>query len=300
MPHPSNDLNSVLARCEAFIDFQLWPVRHRVNPQGWLKNFKADEMPYALTLLNAFIYYPTAFTQDVLRHSFNDLSRDVVSSCSCFSEAKHQWAQFLRDLYVCRVTGETPNDTDSGYLMVRLVRQRIGIEQRMILGPEQLFEHLLAETSRNVVFVDDIVGSGNQFVETWNREYTTTSGRTSFGQLQIAGRGHKFYYLPLIAAKKGADRIRREIPAVVLRPAHELGPEYNCLDPNSPIWPEDLKPNVQSVIKNASNRAGIPEADWQGFANLGLAFAFEHSTPDATIPLFHWARNNWVPLIIRS
>jgi hypothetical protein len=38
--------------------------------------------------------------------------------------------------------------------------------------------------------------------------------------------------------------------------------------------------------------------DWQGFHRLGLALAFEHGAPDATIAMLRWNANNWQPLIV--
>jgi hypothetical protein len=40
--------------------------------------------------------------------------------------------------------------------------------------------------------------------------------------------------------------------------------------------------------------------DWQGFHKLGLALAFQHCVPDATLPLFYWEHNEWHPLIRRT
>ena len=39
----------------------------------------------------------------------------------------------------------------------------------------------------------------------------------------------------------------------------------------------------------------------RGYGNLGLQIAFDHSTPDATLPIF-WAeaRATWTPLVRRS
>ena len=46
----------------------------------------------------------------------------------------------------------------------------MGIESR-VLAPEKAIEQVMSRRGGRVVFVDDFVGSGNQFRETWRREY---------------------------------------------------------------------------------------------------------------------------------
>lgn len=46
----------VLAKCDYFVDTQIWPLKQVLNPEGWLKNFTENEVPFAAMLLNAFMY----------------------------------------------------------------------------------------------------------------------------------------------------------------------------------------------------------------------------------------------------
>ncbi|MEO6005221.1 MAG: hypothetical protein ABIZ04_09515 [Opitutus sp.] len=295
---PSRSL--VLAKCEAFTDFQLWPAHDELDTEGWLSNFDDAEMPYALTLLNHFVYYPRKFAAKLVRHSIHDLSRDVVSRATTQATAKHEWAKFLDAMLITRVTGETPNDTDSAFQIVRLVRQHVEIPEEQIIEPENLVSLLLGLRDRTVVFMDDFVGSGNQLIETWRRPYPTGTRRFSFEEVSRLKLGHRFLYLPIVATSYGIEHIGKEAKAVEVRASHVLGSEYNCLHADCRIWPDHLKPNAVAVLRNASARAGIPDDEWTGFHDLGLAFAFEGSTPDATLPLFHWNRNNWKRLVART
>lgn len=289
-----------MSKCDAFVDFQLWPVRQSMDPAAWLSNFTPPELEYAVTLLNSFIYYPKPFIVDLLCHSFRDLSCEVVRQSTTYGDAKHRWTNFHQALIVCRVTGEQPNDTDSGYLMVRLARQYAGIDQRQIMDAEAVLPTLATSNGRTIVFLDDFVGSGKQFITNWHRSYQTGGGNLSFASVDGMNRGHQFYYLPVVASAYGVSRIATACLNVRVRPAHQIDDQYNCLSPLCPFWPQRLRAGVVPTLKNASDRAGIPTAMWQGFHGLGLAFAFEHSTPDASLPLFHWSRNGWKPLVTRT
>lgn len=256
-------------------------------------------MPYALTLLNNFIYYPKKFVTTLVRHAIHDLNSEVTADSTGLATAKHAWSKVFADIYVTRVTGEDPNPTDSSYGFVRLARQYAGVPEDRILEPHDLVRRLTQTRGKTVIFLDDFVGSGNQCVATWHREYSGSTSTISFEGLNAMALEHRFLYLPLVATCYGVDNIQRNTNGLTLRPTHVLGDEYNCLHPKCEIWAAILKPNVESVLRNVSMRAGISEEEWKGFHDLGLAFAFEGSIPDASLPLFYWDKNGWTPLMKR-
>ena len=59
----------------------------------------------------------------------------------------------------------------------------------------------------------------------------------------------------------------------------------------------DLRETASDFIYKASMLGGIPETQWKGFHDLALTVGFEHSVPDATLPIFYWKNNDWKPLI---
>jgi len=290
----------VLRKCSSFADFQVLPLANKFNPEGWLSNFDASEKPYANVLLNSFIYYSEDFTAQLLRNSIQSLSMMASIGVTDFKEASERWENWISNVIICRITGETPNDSDSGYTMVRMARQRARIQERQIFGPEDALALLSTASGVTVVFLDDFIGSGEQFIKFWNRRYSTANGVTSFAELAASGFGHSFNYLPIVATKYGIDRISSKLTGATIAPCHLLGPEYNVLSAESKIWPDALKSTAAEVIHRSSIRAGISEQEWLGFHDLSLAFAFEHSTPDATLPIFYAKTNGWIPLVNRS
>jgi hypothetical protein len=176
----------VMAKCDSFVDYQLLPLVEKLNPSAWLTNFKDSEKDLAVHLLNSFIYYSETFTDKLFSAAFLGLSRTIRPIHSSYLKNQTQWRDFLDTILVTHVTGEEPNTTDSGYTFARRARQVVGIEETYIIEPsltiEQLFRN--APTPWPVVFVDDFVGSGNQFVETWYRKYNVSPTKTlSFADL---------------------------------------------------------------------------------------------------------------------
>jgi hypothetical protein len=258
-------------------------------------------MEQAIHLLNAFMLFRDPLVTELFCGAFHGLSRSIRRQGEPFLSTRAAWNSFLEDVLITYVTGETPSPTDSGYMFARKARQALAIPEERILPPEKVLEELVDNGPRPVVFVDDFVGSGQQFRTTWAREYLIKGSlRMSFKRISMLLRGSRFFYCPVLCTQHGAARIVGECPNVHLQAAHILPTKYSALASDSIIWPERLLPAANSFVQEASRRAGIPENDWRGFHNLGLCLAFEHCIPDATLPLFYWDRNGWKPLMRRT
>ena len=293
----------VLQKTSDFVDFQLWPIKSSVNPELWLSNFLPDEKIYALHLLNAFAYFSEALVDMLFQSAFQNLSALLRPSMRGPAR-KAAWQLFMDSVIVTYVTGEEPSATDSGLLFARKTRQVIGIPEARIVSPEQALTLLIANNSRHIVFVDDFVGSGQQFLRTWRRNYPIHGSTYSFEQFST-GRKVNIYHCPIFCSEYGLGNLSRDCPAVTISPANVLSSRYSVFDPQSLVWPDNLRAGAFGFLQAASNRAGIPDRnggvdDWRGFHKLGLTLALSHSVPDATLPIFYWERNGWKPLIRRS
>jgi hypothetical protein len=188
-----------------------------------------------------------------------------------------------------------------------MARDLLGIQQQRILTPKGTLEQLAHAVDANVIFADDFVGSGNQFIETWERDYRLENGITlSFKAVASVRSGVRFYYCPLFSTTHGLEAISRSCPEVQVTPAHVLSERYSALHPNSLIWPDALRPTAVEFLRTASLRGGIPDTggahvdDWQGFQCQGLALAFSHSIPDATLGMLRWKGHKWQPLVAQA
>jgi hypothetical protein len=294
------------AKCDHFVDVQLWPLKAQLQPEQWLSNFHEDELDHAIHLLNAFMYFSTALVDNMFVAAFQTLSRFFRGYNDVFLTSQAAWKDFLARVRFTYVTGEIPNPTDSGFAFARRARQLLGIEEVRIQDPESVLKYLFTDGPCPVVFVDDFVGSGSQFVTLWNRPIPAESGAPiSFSQLSRI-RGQTFYYCPLICCSKGVEAIQANAPTVKLNPCHILPKNYSAVAIDSVVWPATLLPTGAAFLRAASARAKIPDTDglqvddWQGFRKLGLTLAFAHSVPDATMPIFYWEKNGWKPLIRRT
>jgi hypothetical protein len=280
------------------VDVQLWPRETRLNPLGWLSNFEDTETDHAIHLLNAFLYYSAELTDELFKAAFQQLSRRIITINSPYVAAQATWRQFRSDVIVTHVTGEYPNDTDSGHIFARKARQVLGIPEDNVAAPDEALQRLSDAGPRPVLFVDDFVGSGDQFITTWQRDVELDDGSILSFERFSGVSGASFYYCPLFVSSKGREAIASSCPSVILSPAHFLSDRYSALSDDSIVWPDHLRSSAHDFLQKASRRAGI--VSWKGYNNQALTLAFEHCVPDATLPIYYHEANGWTPLIKRT
>ena len=298
IPPPRVSEEFVQKKAEYFVDVQLWPRETKLDWRGWLSNFKDHEKDHAIHLLNAFLYYSGELTDELFKAAFQQLSRRIVPINGPYVAAQAAWRQFRSDLIVTHVTGEIPNNTDSGYRFAGKARHVLKIDENNIMGSAAVLQRLTDEGPRPVLFVDDFVGSGDQFVKTWRRDAELLDGSLLSFKRFAGVSGSSFYYCPLICGSKGCEGIEKECPEVVLSPAHFLSDRYSALSDESIVWPDHLRSSAYDFLQTASSRAGI--TDWMGYQDQALTLAFEHGVPDATLPIYYQDENGWTPLIKRT
>lgn len=298
MPSASAEVERALSRCRFFAESRVWPFHARIHPEKWLNNFTDDEIPHAVSLLESFLYFSPEMVNAMLVSVFRSLATEVIDVTASPTDVRAAWTSFLNTAVFTHVAGEKPNASDSGHIFVRKLRQELGIpESRLFYHPEALAE--LEQRDSYLIFVDDFVGSGQQFTYTWLADRPNVHGQLrSFSQVADPT---KVIYCPLICTARGRARIEALRPVGIrVHAAHVIPDEYGALHPQSVIWPEHLRADAPDFLRVVSARAGVPAAEQFGFDQLGLALGFDHSVPDATLRIIYWEENGWNPLLLRT
>ncbi|HEX4693557.1 phosphoribosyltransferase-like protein [Sphingomonas sp.] len=308
LDRPSQELNVALLseKCSDFAKFQIWPLRTRLDARAWLGNFQDDDLPLARHLLNAFMYFNDDLTRQLFVAALQGIGVLQPWRARRRGNIFDDWSTFLQSASLTYVTGEIPNPADSGHLFARAARDHAGVSEEQILNPVEALERIAIRGDRSpVVFVDDFVGSGDQFTETWERRYDIGGKSYSFSEAASdadrAGTPLEVYYAPAVCTMYGLDNIKRRCPGVEISAGNILDQRYNVFHPDSLVWPAELVADGQALVRRLSVALGLPEdeSEWGlfGYHGLGLAIGFAHKTPDATIPLFRYRAEHWRPLV---
>jgi hypothetical protein len=296
---------SIKNKCRSFVDVQLWPINTVFDTQGWLSNFSNEnDKLIALHLLNGFLFYGDLQVNAMLQSNFQMLSKSVRRPGDNFEISKSKWTTFISNSIFTVVKGELPNLTDSGFHYMRKARQELRIKEEQIKDNKEAIEFARNNPTINIIFLDDFLGSGDQFISTLKRKSVLDDGsNVSFEDLSTSG-SVKCYYLPIISTEYGAKRIKGRYPNVTINPVHYLGDEYSLFSSNSIVIPNSMYTDAIKLVEEYSKKVGLIEdnggvSDWRGYHKLGLLIAIRDSIPDATLPIFHWNKNGWIPLMER-
>lgn len=290
--------------CDKLTALQAWPFS-KINVDQWLSNFDDRDRPFALHMVSQFIYLNDQLVDAQFLSSFQGLSNIMQLQWEPFGDAQRRWNTFLSTCLIVPVQGEHPSPADSGYTFARKARQILRIQENQLVNLDHAIAMIDAGQNLPIVFVDDFVGSGEQFTKTINRvsRHADVIGK-SVAHLLTVRLDQPVYYSNVTMTQKGRDRIAKEFPNVALSSGNVLGPEYSWVSDQSKMWPIDRRDDSIGIIEKYSREIGYiddagSESDWRGFHCLGLGLAFEHSTPDATLPIFFSDNNGWKPLVTR-
>jgi hypothetical protein len=215
--------------------------------------------------------------------------------------------EILKNAVFTAVEGETPNVTDSGNLFCRKLRQLASIPEARFVEPRFALERF--KLGGPVIFVDDFIGSGDQIISSWNRKYGDIYP-TSFSEAATPSSPVALY-LANTATEYGMTRIAKAKLKLQVVVSHELGTEYSIQNTtfngavpdisDLPRQIEDLLRKYAHVLRNMPPHFRTEAQRMYGHHELGLLLAFEHTAPDATVPLI-WADgpSNWTPLVRRT
>jgi len=299
---PILDEKTVLERCGYLLQIGALRVEAGLDPKRWLSNFAehSEERCYAVNLLGSFLYLPPPVFDAIFTSAVHALSSHLDPAPS----RRENWDEFLDQMVVVAVQSTRDMPSSSGYAYARLAKEALGVPETQIKFEWEAAEMVAVDAGKPVVFVDDFVGTGEQFLGTWKKSLTIRAPEmksTSFKDLAEQGRG-RYFYCPAVATLAGIAEIGRHAPQVLVSPGNTLEKRYSAFHPESVLWPAPLRDGAEQFLREVSLRIGLSEDEtssicWKGYKGQGLAIGFNKGTPDATLPIFTWEVEGWKPLL---
>lgn len=145
--------------------------------------------------------------------------------------------------------------------------------------------------SINIVFFDDIIGSGNQ--------------ATKFFKNHLKNASANCYYFSLLGLKRGITYIQENAGFKLVAAGTELSDEEMSFTPNSQVFTKE----EQDILKPICQKYGkiLYEKYPLGYDNTQALIVFPHNTPNNTLPIIWASEKNeardskkiWSPLFER-
>ncbi|MFY2837259.1 phosphoribosyltransferase-like protein [Achromobacter xylosoxidans] len=182
--------------------------------------------------------------------------------------------------------------TKSGTYVLRRLAKSLRIQDKWMLWPQSLVT--MPDSVHTVILVDDFCGSGKQFSEFVKL--------TEIEKVMLARPQCRIVYLTVAAHSDGIKKVKEEFARVefiageVLTPLHGFFGGERLARIKVENVEERLKEDYDSIASEVNLGGKIGP---YGFEAQGLTYAFDHGTPNNTLPIYWYTSENWTPLVNR-
>lgn len=293
-------VEEVKRRGSFFRQVQIWPLSDTFDFEGWLDNFVGvDESYIAARMLSSFMYFPSKMIDRML---YDVIGREV--SRIALKERNSSSDFYKTEICYSYLPGDDGGAVDSGQLFLRRVRDKLHVPQKNVIAWNDLLCKCGSATPyRNIIFCDDVIGSGQQCINALSKRR-----RELDMSLYEYAKTYQFSIsiIPVVANVLGVENVRRTLPGIQVQPLHALGSEYNLFNADSVCWNGDmgLYERAMELIRAKSEDLGIRDngdvVSMRGYENQGWTLAFEHGIPDAVPAIFFYSEKGWNPLMWRT
>lgn len=292
----SGFVDSVKTDCYNLIGRGLWEIP-TARFDRWLNQFFGPEEEFfAACLLDHLIFRTSSQFEAGLKSLFRSNLQGQIFPGSCDDELMLRLAgRAEMNLRVVPVICETDPPTKSGPLVLRRLQRIMHIRNKWTCWPWQAAQKIRNGEIKEIIFVDDFLGSGRQF-ETFFKQW-------GFDKLPD---GVTYYYASVVAHEVGLNYLHDNLPAVKVVSAEKLNESHDFFSES--VWArlgqgevsaEDAK---EWYLEFAKEKGLAPKPMGAlGTGDLSLVFGFSHATPNNALPIL-WYDNDttgWQALLER-
>jgi hypothetical protein len=169
-----------------YIDSKFWSKPSISELDNWLNNFKTSEEKYcAYKLINRLVYYSES---DIIRLLDFTLYEKIFKRRLLNLEIESQFSiskkelqslknDFKNDLRIIPLS--TGDQSESSLAILRHLTNDLGISNSLIINFSNSKSEDL-ENCKNLIIVDDFIGSGTQIKTFWNTQEIVIDGKRMF------------------------------------------------------------------------------------------------------------------------
>lgn len=289
-------------RFELLASMGQMPGPPRVEVRRWISQFAQSDRRAAAAVGHSLTFIPEKQFIHQIGDSIDAVDQVLAQiSQKPFAGTKEQ---FLAHCTYCCLDDGRRHLADSAHVISRHLRDTYGVDERRIKTFSQTVRDLFFSRSAfPVLFIDDLLASGEQMTTLWNKRVTIKDGEdVSLAQLHEDMRA-AWVFAPVFATSWGIERVTNECAGLAVTYS-ELVTHRNSLHDNHFADGDNvLADEARAIVSKYHDQYGLPrrpDLTQLGYLNQGLSLAFHHGVPDCTIPLLHVETEGWKPLLRRG
>ena len=274
------------------IDEKIWDSISHNDLDGWLSNFKTpEEKLLSALLLDSLLYRSAQQTTALLRSALECALPLSTYSCPNSIINGEDFLKIftsksvIKKIRIVPVIRNADPPTKSGPSIARMYRRSLGVNDDYMIWP-WLIEENYKKGIKHFVFIDDVLATGQQasnFLKNLNLH--------NFADAQ-------FSYIPLLAHPDGIDKLKKDHQLVRVSPVEILDKSSSFFSSDKMAQIGDLESLYLKVSKKILNKR-LYKKMAKGYSEMSLNFSYYHATPNASLPLYWYESDTFVPLVRR-
>jgi hypothetical protein len=288
-------IDRVTRRCDSLIASQIWSGMDRNRMEYWLKSFRCspETQYFSALVLDSLIYRSETQKKAMMIQAIQRLLPELLRSQLTFSKYESKWLDIVKksgvSIRIVPVIRKVDGPNKSGNSICRDYGKLLGVNSRIIVSPDGI-DKAKKDGCNLFVFVDDFLGTGNQFKKFHDEVKVDLVGATSV-------------YLPLCAHLNGLNKVKEECEGLLIASPDILTDNDRLIKADDEYLPDginkysELRAMYNSILRQRLNE-DIDEPE--GYGGLGLVYGFHSGTPNATLPLLWSNKNKNLCLLLRS
>ncbi|UYO96375.1 hypothetical protein OED01_12285 [Microbacterium sp. M28] len=274
----------------------------------WLENFDGrafeidKERLHALHLLANFDFFNVETVRGMLKSLYRDLYRYPLIQRARESLGGTREFDVLNSHYLDELSGTRflgmGNPSESGAHLLYYFRQVNGLSKTLFIHQHEILSDAVGVANNSIaipglkrlVFVDDLMGSGQQATEYSKKllSYVRTATASSPDPLEI-------WYFTLFARPAALDLVRA-LPFDRVEAVHEIDDAEKAFSAQSRVYrapPAGVTLDGGRQLATTYGSRLFPSHPL-GYLDGQLLLGFEHNVPDNSLPVF-WLNETSVP-----
>lgn len=278
----------------------IWDGINTTDVDSFISNFDNDDSVVGWVLLDMLIYYSVEQEEKIIEYLVNSLFRDILIKNGSLdlnnnSETLYNKIKEIKK-EICFVPVDDSDYSASTFSLTTQFKKNEIIKNIEFIDLNDLPIKIL-QSYKYIVFYDDVIGTGNQFVNFWNENRFGKNNQDSLRTLLECNKDINIYYLVLAGSEEGIKEISKNICISVI--ASEIFSEsYSVLSNDNEYWElnPDKKDKVIKYIKRKEN-----EFLYNSNFTKNLPLLFQRSRANNTALSLYWNDfdGKWIKLYSR-
>jgi hypothetical protein len=287
-------ISQVHNRAHHFIHSGIWANIEEARLINWIRQFEqyGAELLGAILLDNLILKSKAQFqaTLSTLMTGA-ELCVDMMHDCEIVDSLSASKDPGIR---IAPAISLHQPPTKSGFYVLRLLQRMYRIKNEWLVWPQRFNDQ--PKNITLLIIVDDFLGSGDQF--------STFAGLSELARLHAERPNLKIVYLVAAAHQVGIDALRAEYAYVEVICGDVLTDDFHIFLGGrlNQRYRTDVSNELKLTYLSLAKKAGLPlkgKVGPFGYGQHGLCYAFEHGTPNNTLPVYWYETPSWTILLDR-